>query len=100
MGKKCCVRNCENSVGKPKELLHNFPKVSNLRQSWLDSLQDQIRNGGSVNIDYFGVCTRHFVKHDYVEVGVLGSNSHKRKTLRPTAIPSLNLPFNQNGKKL
>ena len=50
MGKKCCVWNCDNSVGKPKNSVHDFPRVLEMRDVWLTVLHGQLLNSGIFNL--------------------------------------------------
>ena len=94
----CSVESC-NSVkipGIPNFVcFHSFPKDSNRCSEWLKKVGSadlKTKKMRLLHTNYY-ICSLHFKEDDYV----------KRKTLKDSAIPSINLPisnFITEGTKL
>ncbi|XP_035233288.1 THAP domain-containing protein 2-like isoform X3 [Stegodyphus dumicola] len=88
----CCVPGCNSRAQKEPHLsFHRFPASRCLRQDddairrrakWICALRKK-------NVtDFMKVCSKHFQKTDYI----LPDSATKRPHLKRTAVPSLNLP--------
>ncbi|KAK3918306.1 Pyrrolysine--tRNA ligase [Frankliniella fusca] len=79
----CCVPQC-HVVKTEDNHLHYLPKDPTRRKAWAIA----IKTGKSIT-DTMQVCSKHFLPEDYIKTMGKG----KRLCLKPTAVPSQNLPI-------
>lgn len=91
----CAVATCKNNykntkANEHKVVYHRFPKDSETSNLWLL----KCKRGDKVNCKYAYVCSDQFFPDDYIDDmknRLLGLP--QKLILKPSAIPSLNLPF-------
>ena len=88
MVRLCAVFQCPNSQKSKKDgsTIHAFPSPTyngSMRNEWLQSIGHNIQST-ILNLENYGVCSRHFNEVDYV-VGC----EYKSAGLLPTSKPSI-----------
>ncbi|GBM41448.1 Transposable element Tc3 transposase [Araneus ventricosus] len=96
----CAVATCPNHHRRTKGkgvMYHMFPVCPNRIKIWISTC----KRHDHINVKYARICSDHFRPSDYVddmENRLLGLN--QKKILKPDAVPSVNLPLQDNGEDI
>ncbi|GBO19128.1 Transposable element P transposase, partial [Araneus ventricosus] len=96
----CAVATCPNYHRKTKGkgvIYHIFPVCPNWSKIWISKCKRQ----DHINVKYARICSDHFRPSDYMDDmknRLLGLN--QKKILKPDAVPSVNLPLQDNGEDI
>ncbi|GBM73070.1 Transposable element P transposase [Araneus ventricosus] len=96
----CAVATCPNYHRKTKGkgiIYHIFPVCPNRSKIWISKCKRQ----DHINVKYARICSDHFRPSDYMDDmknRLLGLN--QKKILKPDAVPSVNLPLQDNGEDI
>ncbi|GBN24800.1 hypothetical protein AVEN_98608-1 [Araneus ventricosus] len=96
----CVVATCPNYHRKTKGkgvIYHTFPVCSNRNKIWISKCKRQ----DHINVKYVRIYSDHFRPSDYMDDmknRLLGLN--QKKILKPDAVPSVNLPLQDNGENI
>ncbi|GBM49664.1 hypothetical protein AVEN_262467-1 [Araneus ventricosus] len=99
----CAVATCSNYYRKTKGkgvIYHVFPICPNRNKIWISKCKRQ----DHINVKYARICSDHFRPSDYMDdmktkkTILLGLN--QKKILKPDAVPSVNLPLQNNGEDI
>ena len=85
MPQNCCVPNCTKKVYWEEDLkisFHKFPKNKDLLAAWIRAVRRDVGRRFRITL-HTRVCSRHFKDSDFQKT-LAG-----RRTLRPTAVPSI-----------
>ncbi|GBO12587.1 Transposable element P transposase [Araneus ventricosus] len=96
----CAVATCPNYHRKTKGkgvIYHVFPVCPNRSKIWISKCKRQ----DHINVKYARICSDHFRPSDCMDDmknRLLGLN--QKKILKPDAVPSVNLPLQDNGEDI